>query len=278
MSDYTSATHSLLSVIRPRRPSIATHASETQIPLSASETLFDEKYGFFKTFPRKLRDQIYDFLYEYADVECDHFVFRAAAPLKVLRLVSRQLKLEYEERCSSGEHPRQLLIKDAVDFRFRKHAWVEFPAIATRATGVTVVISACNSDGSSQHKSIQDRCRAYWANYYQDWIEHLARQLPHLRWVRIYLTLPRHRCANGALSYLRSVPKAPQVVEMKLLQPGCAFVEGGEDESIATWTRQWGIVEDHEAVEKCYLRSLGSKALGIRKAFTFSTGHDSRTI
>lgn len=41
--------------------------------------------------------------------------FLAAPPLKALRLVSRQLKLEYGERCSSGEHPRQLLIKDAVD-------------------------------------------------------------------------------------------------------------------------------------------------------------------
>ena len=259
MSDQTSATHALLSVTRPRRPSIATQTAGTQSSLSALSTSLDEKYGFFETFPRELRDQIYDLLYEYSDVECDQFIFRAASPLKALRLVSRQLKLEYEERCSSGEHPRQLLIKDAVDFRFRKHAWVEFPAIATRATGVTVVINACNGDGSSQHKSNLDRCRAYYPNYHEAWIEHLARQLSHHRWVRIYLTLPQDRCAERALSYLRNVPKPPQVVEMKLLLPGCAYVEGGENEPLATWTRERGLEENHEAVEKCYLQSYESK-------------------
>lgn len=282
MSDQTSATHSLLSgstlLTRQRRPSITTQTPGSQISLSGSTNSLDDKYGFLKTFPRELRDLIYDFLYEDVDVECDHFLFRAAFPLKVLRLVSRQVKLEYEERFSGSEHTKHLLIRDTVDFRFRKHAWVEFPAIAICATGVTVVVNACNSDGSSQHKITQDRCRAYYPNYHEAWIEHLARQLPYLRWVRIYLTLPYGRCAEKALSYLRSVPKPPQVVEMKLLQPGCAFVEGDGNRFIAAWTRQRGVEANNEAVKECCVRSLWSEVSKVREAFTLSTGHDNRTI
>lgn len=111
-------------------------------------------------------------------------------------------------------------------------------------------------------KSIQEQPRyrlAYYPNYHQAWIEHLARQLRHLRWVRIYLTLPHNRCAERALSCLRSVPKPPQVVVMKVLQPGRDFVEGDGNQFIATRTRQRGVEEDDEGAQKCCYRSFSSE-------------------
>lgn len=216
------------------------------------------QHGFFKTLPRELRNSIYDELYREVGIRRGNFSLCVTTPCVALRLVNRQAKLEYDERCPSNEHvSHRLLIKDSENFRFLMHAWLEFPAITRHATNVTVVVNACGGDGRSKHGSgyIYDRCRTYYPEYYQDWINHLAKQLPSLRSVRVYLTVPKARCVYTVLPTLSSIAKLPQVSEMNLLPPGCAFVATGENKPLSKWARACGVEQDEAAVDEYLERS-----------------------
>lgn len=87
----------------------ASHATSTLPPGS--------KHGFLKTFPRELRDQIYDLLYE-EDEEHDRAYVRATNPLVALRLINRQFRLEYNERCNKSDFMSQLLFKGTTAYTF----------------------------------------------------------------------------------------------------------------------------------------------------------------
>lgn len=76
---------------------------------SSSALTLPATHGFFKTFPRELRDNIYNLLilrYEKCDLNPDVYLafVRISVPYKDLRLLDHQFKLEYDQACAQNKH------------------------------------------------------------------------------------------------------------------------------------------------------------------------------
>lgn len=71
--------------------------------------------GFFTSFPRELRDAVYDLLYQDFENNVHGLQFRIRTTLPHLRLLSRQFKVEYDERPTTKNH---LTVTDTWAFQF----------------------------------------------------------------------------------------------------------------------------------------------------------------
>jgi hypothetical protein len=94
--------------LRSRRPDLSNMATQpsTSAPIPSHASIS----GFFDTFPRELRDQTYDLLYEELDDSSWGLEFHTYTVGEELRLVSRQFKLEYDERTSVDKRSRHLAV------------------------------------------------------------------------------------------------------------------------------------------------------------------------
>lgn len=247
----------------------------TTLPTSTIST--SNKAGFFSdTFPRELRDEIYDRLYDHHEFKSqtkDHWNaidYCLTTPLVALRLVSRQFKLEYDDRCLKNKHLSHLLVEimplsrldddddDDDDYnRYNGTPFFKFTGPATHATNMTIVLPHCNCN--PQHDSIGLAC-----THDNDRIIALTNPMQHLRCVQIYLKVPERSCVHAVLlhrHYNTTAIKAfkgswyDSVFEFKMLYPGCETVKGGNNKILATWSKQRGLEIEDEAVKQGFAQA-----------------------
>lgn len=277
------------------------HATGTAPTTLITSTLpIASKLGFFNNaFPRELRDEIYDRLYQDSEDKVEdtwsEIDYRLTSPLRALRLVNRQFKLEYEDRCSKNKHLSHFLVKvgtswgegyfnDAGDDYSDddEHAFLEFTGPTTHATNMTIIQPAC---GCSPRDDPNEDTNP-WMHSYSCQIRHsfgderiwaLTEPMQNLRRIVIYLTVPRDSCVHKTLLFLNTEKMASalflgakyeEIFEFNVLYPGCAFVEGGDNKILATWSKRRGLVIEDEAVKQSIapelaeqerLKSLGSQ-------------------
>lgn len=226
----------------------------TQLQASTPPTLTDNRPGFFKTFPRELRDAVYDFLYQEvtANVEGLHFHMRTV--LVELRLMSRQFRLEYDERSAADEHNNHLTITDNPEFALTdwsddkpQGAALHCPALTTRATSLTLCLIACMATHESYAK-----CNAEGnVGWHMIWITSLLQSLPHLRDIHARLHLLSTGCISTVLVWAELLAALPNLAELQIVGVESVDKVGSVDDSVllATWSKQHGLQEDHGAIE-----------------------------
>lgn len=217
----------------------------------------ESRHGFFKTLPREIRDDVYDMLYQ--EIEYD-FQGRLSSlenstlknlhvPLVSLRLVNHQFKLEYDERVAKTEHLTALTIHDQKTLP--EHRRSKFGALFSRATNMTIYLNICSGD------------HVYYPCYhirrlinYANWIGRLASNLPHLRSIRVSLTTAYDQCMEALEdTFLACVTNMSKVIEVQIRHTTSGnqgYIRNASDAPIvAVWTKETGLVHDHEAVKYC---------------------------
>ena len=170
---------------------------------STPPALTDNKPGFFQNFPRELRDQIYDSLYDSLYEELDDnlgdFRYQTYTICTELRLVSRQFKLEYDERTSVDEQSKQLTVIIPLSHSFRYEHSVIMPSrqVAAQITRMTVIMVAC--DGVHMFEDFPMNCDQGGVSYSRLYAKHLVHYLPHLRSFHLKLHTSSLPCALGLL-------------------------------------------------------------------------------
>jgi hypothetical protein len=235
----------------------------TQLLALTPAALTDSSYGFFKTFPRELRDAVYDLLYQEVITNVEGLRFHTRAVFVELRLVSRQFQLEYDERSAADEHNNFLTITD--DDEFRLSLWeggapsgvpMYCPALATRSTSLTLKLIACMGDHEDYPLRDAD------IEWHITWIESLLQSLPHLRSIRVRLDLVSTLCISTVLKRARLVEALPKFAGLKIVGVGSLQSVGKADDAapLAIWTKQHVLQEDYEAIELYRKRQADSAA------------------
>lgn len=227
-----------------------------QLQASTSPVLTDSKLGFFETLPRELRDAVYDLLYQEVTADVEGLEFHTRIVIVELRLVSRQFRLEYDERSVSDEHNNHLTITDreAFDLSAREPAGPEVvamrcPSFATRTTSLTLNLIACLGGHEGENRCDADT----EVEWHVTWIKSLLQSLPHLRKICVRLDLVSTFCISTVLKQAKLFTALPNSVDLEVMGLPSLDSMGSADDSIllATWTKQHRLQEDHEAIELC---------------------------
>ena len=229
----------------------------TKLQTSTPRAITDSTYGFFKSFPRELRDAVYDLLDQGTTVNVkglDSLDIHMRTVLVEPRLISRQFRLEYDERSAANEQNNHLTVRDTPNFQLfewedGKPPGIELrcPAFATRAISLTLNLIACmgtmdNDQGCNADFNIE---------WHITWIECLLQSLPHLRKIRVRLYLASTSCISEVLKQAKLFTALPYLVDVTIAGSTSMELVGSADDSVllATWTKQQGLQEDHEAIE-----------------------------
>lgn len=224
-------------------------------------------YGFFTTFPRELRNTIYDHLYqevEHLESEAN-FGMRIRAPIPSLRLLSRQFKFEYDSQLHHNNQSKLAITQHAVP---SEPDLAKCPRLARCTVQLTLNMLACSDrcrEGCGSSMRLASIRRWFW--------RFAVPHLPAVRRLRISLGVFYDSCVNKTLLALDNITSLWNVVEVKLLPCRYSSVEtsrgrvsvrhdrhgsmdrferGGEGVlAIATWTPKGGIVHHREAFEQC---------------------------
>jgi hypothetical protein len=130
--------------------------------------------SYFETFPRELRDLIYDQLYQEVNEIVSGLGFQARAILPRLRLVSRQFKAEYDERIVINDLKQQLTVTDTGSTHYEHCSILVCSPTSTHTTCLTI-------------KMVEDSncCHILADAWLKDgtitWLNEFVRQLPLLR-------------------------------------------------------------------------------------------------
>lgn len=226
----------------------------TQLQASTPPVLAHSKPGFLKTLPRELRDAVYDLLYQEVTADVEGLQFHTCAAVVELRLISRQFRLEYDERSSVNGHNNHLTITDDQEFKLSHWAYSEpretglhCPPLATRATSLTLNLIAC----FGRH-DMYEPCNAEGnIEWHIVWINRLLQSLPHLRNIYVRLHLVSTRCISTVLERAELLQALPNFAGLQIVGSMSLESIGSADDSVlfATWTKQHRLQEDHEAIE-----------------------------
>lgn len=216
-------------------------------------------HTFFKTLPRELRDDIYDRLLQEIGYYDQNAIIQLCAPLMTLRLISRQFKAEYEDRFLENEHLGKLEITHGLPFsNVFLPPLVACPHVATYTTSMTLNLYACHlyRPSDAHAPAPCDLPANLLVN--RNWIKVFVTCLPHLRTIRVILLVFTEDCGQNAILSPGPIVDIPHVVEVKLRPGYRVAVQDMDDDlpTLATWTRQHGVVEDDEARDQCRQMSL----------------------
>lgn len=227
----------------------------------------ERTYEFFKTLPRELRDKIYDLLSRkliVTDPRCPGL--STHAPLLVLRLINRQFDQEYLERFLQNDRLGNAIIRD-----YGNHDWLgvigpKTPNLIAFTTNMTLYLSACHG----YHWISEPACVSNDILVsHREEIDKLVARMPHLRTIRVFLSVPNDSCVRDTLLLLKPITSIAKVVEVKLYAY-LGHIRRREDDlplppwqrempTLATWTREHGTVQDENMLVYClregYLRS-----------------------
>lgn len=233
----------------------------TTLPLvSTPPTLTDTTPGFFEILPRELRDNVYDLLYDELDDNDSSLRYQTHTARTELRLVSRQFKLEYEERTSVDKQSRHLTVSANISHS----CWCEIPVtlpwprLASRILHLTLVITFC--DGEHSWNGEIWECNAdedgLGAFCYFDFAKALVDTLPCLQSLRVRLHAAADLCVMQLLESYKPFTTSPRLTEFKIMGPGPEGRTTTHPAQVAVWTEQDGLQQDEEAVEMCCKRAL----------------------
>ena len=229
----------------------------TQLQALTQPAPTDGTPGFFETLPRELRDAVYDLLYLEVTTDVEGLQFHTRTVIVELRLISRQFRLEYDEQSDADEQKKHLTITDHEKFYF--HGWdygepaftgiaMGCPALARRTTNLMLNLIACLGKHNA-HVSCEADHEVEW---HINWIESLClHSLPHLRKIRVRLDLVSTSCISEVLKQAKLFTTLPNLVDVKIAGSTSLESIGSADDSVllATWTKQQGLQQDHEAIE-----------------------------
>lgn len=205
--------------------------------------------GFFTTLPRELRDNIYDRLCKELDVDVWDIRYQAYTICNEFRLVSRQFKLEYDERTSTEKHFNHLTINIDLTSSHWCDAGIKWPSrqLAARTTVLTVNMIFCNG----QHGPSPE-CGAAEPEImcYQVPIDEFAWGLPSLRTFHLRLHSSSILCVLDFFHYIDDLTALPKLTKLTILKPHPTKCFTTCPDSLAVWTRQDGLHIDQEAIEQ----------------------------
>lgn len=226
-------------------------------PASSTQMLSPTSpHGFFKTLPREIRDNIYDLLYREIYVSplgYDDPSMTVRIPRVALRLVSRQFKLEYDERIVKNKHLASLEICDEGGFPHPTPELDSQLSLISHTTNMTLDLSACHAS----HEDEGFRCDSYTRIFAQGcWIDSFATLLPHLRSIRVIVNVTYEECMKEALGRLGVITANIKIDKLEVRHTGLrgsklAPVKSSEIPALATWTEEQGLVQDEEAIKRC---------------------------
>jgi hypothetical protein len=100
----------------------------------ASASKLGEKYCFFTSFPREIRDQIYGLIICEKEDIFKRALFKIRSTVPKVRLLSRQFKKEYDERCPKLNHLE--IFNCYIDGLLTYHGSDPAPPLAIRDTSL----------------------------------------------------------------------------------------------------------------------------------------------
>lgn len=226
----------------------------TQLQALTPPAPTDGTPGFFETLPRELRDAVYDLLYREVTTDIEGLQFHMRTVLVEPRLINRQFRLEYDERSAANEQSNHLTVRDTPKFQLCEWTWgkppeiaLHCPAFATCATCLTLNLIACmGTQDTDQRCMAESNIGVHIA-----WVECLLESLPHLRQIRVRLYLASTSCISTVLKQAKLFTALPYPVDVTIAGSTSLESIGSADDSalLATWTKQQGLQEDHEAIE-----------------------------
>jgi hypothetical protein len=244
-----------------------TMASDNTISASmprANASTSEDKHAFFSSWPRELRDQIYDLLIiEKEEAFMDTWYKMRSRVLKA-RLLSNRFKEEYDERCPINKHLQIFEHYCTIDAPSLKLEG-PVPPQATRATSLQYYLLWCDDEpGSDAIPGNGVSVVMHWRHYEHQIGWHI-KAFPRLKQFEIVISCGSLTCAQ-AITARRvtygawgSTPAHPRVsllrpvYDSELVQESepypSAFFEGRE--TMATWSRRDGWKVDEEVTEKC---------------------------
>jgi len=217
--------------------------------------------AFSETFPKELRDHVYDLLCHELDEGPGGFEgvrYETHTICVELRLVSRQFKLEYDERMSANKHIKHLTVTTDLSWGLYPNVPLPSPQLAANTTSLTLITMTCDGvheapDGSSWE------CDAGDPDYacFEPFIGDLIYLLPHLQSLDLRLHTASDKCVISLLESLEFFMALRKLSELRIFEP-----QTKEPELLATglrhlviWTKEDGLRKDHEAVEQCRKRA-----------------------
>jgi hypothetical protein len=233
----------------------------TQPQTLTPSILTDNKPGFFDILPRELRDIVYDSLYQKLDNDADLGLrYQTYTVCTELRLVSRQFKLEYDERTSVDQKSRHL----TVSIDLCRPCWCELPVdlpspqLAARTVHLTLVVTFC--DGEHSWDGVSWECSADEDSLgvlcYRDFMEVLVNALPCLQSLRMNLQATADLCVMNLLEFSTPFRESPKLTELRIMGPCLEECTPSPLAQVAIWTEQDGLQQDEEAIKLCRKRAL----------------------
>lgn len=133
------------------------------------------------------------------------------------------------------------------------------PALATRTTTLMLNLIACLGEHDAHVGCGAD----HEVEWHINWIKSLLRSLPYLRKIRVRLDLVFTSCISEVLKQVKLFIALPNLVDVKIAGSTSLESIGSADDSIllASWTKQQGLQEDHEAIELYRKRHADNVAL-----------------
>lgn len=207
----------------------------------------NSSHGFFTSFPRELRDAVYDLLYQVVkkDGKDVHGLqFRIRTTLPHLRLLCRQFKVEYDEQPTTNNH---LTVTDTWAFQFNI-AKAPCPSIASRTTKLELSLLACSVQIGEDH---EEWCETHNCIVeHRKWVRRFTAELPHLQTVHIRLRVGDGYCCDSALENLDSLLALPRLAELKVERETPSSSDNRDQSALATWTPERGLSKYQVAIDQ----------------------------
>lgn len=225
----------------------------TQQSLSKQVISSTSAHGFFKTLPREVRDAIYELLSQkfwrkpLNDQDFSPFMEKRVQ-LVALRLINRQFRDEYDERFLKNKHIGELVVND---IGFPRPATLPFPQFAFNTTNMTLNLHVCRCEYHLPTGHARGD-RPTRLREHKEWIDRFARDLPHLRSMRVILIIPYLRCMDDTLRALELMSEMSKVAKVELRPSPFVYpnFDGKDVPTLATWIKQQGLIEDQEVIRK----------------------------
>jgi hypothetical protein len=159
----------------------------------ASASKPENRHAFLTSFPRELRDKIYDLIISEKEKVFMDTWYRTRSRVPKARILSRQLKSEYDERCPVNKH-LQIFECHSILGAPLLHLEDPAPPQATRATSVQYHLIWCEDRPDSDMICGNAFVESYWPRYRCQIRWHL-RALPYLEQFDITISCGSLTCA-----------------------------------------------------------------------------------
>lgn len=206
------------------------------------------RHGFFNTFPREIRDNIYDMLYDEINRDTYSTALTLRTPVVSLRLVSRQCKDEYDDWVAQNERMTAFEVWDSAGMDTIKSTRA---SVYTHTTNATIHLFVCGGDHLDYPCYHTDILRSYAM-----WIRVLVNRMLSLRSIRVSLAINYDHCMDAVKASLGLITNLSKVVEVKMRHVNhrdrsILPRETSDLPVVAVWTKESGLVRDHEAIKRC---------------------------